>query len=31
LPNELADTIAGLIDQGMSVMKKNLETRTTVR
>jgi carbon monoxide dehydrogenase subunit G len=31
LPNELADTIAGLIDQGMRVMKKTLETRTAVR
>src|SRR5512143_2237937 len=31
LPNELADTIAGLIDQGMRVMKKTLETPTAVR
>jgi hypothetical protein len=31
LPNELAGTIAGLIDQGMSVMKKTLEARAVGR
>ena len=31
LPNELASTIAGLIDQGMSVMKKTLEMHAAVR
>jgi hypothetical protein len=31
LPNELASTIAGLMDQGMSVMKKTLELRGAVR
>jgi carbon monoxide dehydrogenase subunit G len=31
LPNELASTIAELIDQGMSVMKKTLETHAAVR
>ncbi len=30
LPNELAGIIAGLIDQGMSVMKTTLETRSVV-
>src|SRR5262245_7849533 len=31
LPDELAGTIAGLIDQGMSVMKRTLETRHVMR
>jgi hypothetical protein len=31
LPNELASTIAGLMDQGMSVMKKTLELHGAVR
>ena len=31
LPNELAGTIAGLMDQGMSVMKKTLELHGAVR
>jgi len=31
LPNELASTIAGLMDQGMSVMKKTLDLHGAVR
>src|SRR5262245_51607771 len=31
LPNELESTIAGLIDQGMSVMKKTFEMHAAVR
>lgn len=30
LPNDLADPIAGLIDQGMAVMKKTLEGRAAI-
>jgi polyketide cyclase/dehydrase/lipid transport protein len=30
LPNELAGAIAGMIDQGMAVMKKTLESRVSV-
>lgn len=30
LPNELADPIGGLMDQGMAVMKKTLESRAGV-
>lgn len=30
LPNDLAGPIAGLIDQGMAVMKKTLEARAAI-